>query len=251
MTGTTFVLVHGASHGGWCWTRVAEPLRAAGHRVLTPTLTGLGSRAHRLTPEVGLAAVIDDVVAEIETEECRDAVLVGHSFGATVACGVAERAADRLSALVLLDGVLADPGASILDGLGPEIAAARLAATGVTGGTRTMPPLDLDAFGFTDPEDRAWVARRVTPHPLRTYTDPLPTTGPWDAGLPCTYIACTAPAYHPVASSAARAARQPGWTMRELATGHDAMITAPGEVRELLLEAAGLPSPTAGSRPGS
>ncbi|RZT86750.1 pimeloyl-ACP methyl ester carboxylesterase [Pseudonocardia sediminis] len=236
---TEFVLVHGAAHGGWCWPRVAGPLRAAGHRVLTPTLTGLGSRAHHLTPEVGLGTMIDDVVAEIETEECRDAVLVGHSFGATVACGVAERVTDRLSALVLLDGVLADPGASVLDGLGPEIAAARLAAAGAVDGTPTMPPLHLDGFGFTDPADRAWVERRVTPHPVRSYTEPLPTTGPWGAGLPCTYIACTAPAYPPVAASAARAARQPGWTIRELATGHDAMVTAPDAVVDLLLEAAG------------
>ena len=237
--GRTFVLVHGAWHGGWCWSRVAEPLRAARHRVLTPTLTGLGARAHLLSPALGLDTMIDDVVGEIEAEEVDDAVLVGHSFGGTVVCGVAERVTERLAALVVLDGVLADPGASILDGFPREIAEARLADARLTGGTRTMPPLDMDAFGFTDPADRAWVERRITPHPLKSYTDPLPTTGPWGAGLSSTYIACTDPAYRPVAHSAARAAREPGWRMRELATGHDAMVTAPDAVVELLLEAAG------------
>ena len=50
----TYVLVHGAWHGGWCWNRVAPLLRDAGHEVFTPTLTGLGERVHLASPEVDL-----------------------------------------------------------------------------------------------------------------------------------------------------------------------------------------------------
>jgi len=235
----TFVLVHGAAHGGWCWRRVADRLVAAGHRVHTPTLTGLGARAHLLSPQIGLETAIQDVVGVLEYEELDDVVLAGHSFGATVVCGVAARARDHLGALVLVDGLLARPGSSIMDGLDPSVAAARLAATQVTDGTRTLPPLDLPALGVTAPEDTAWLRRRLTPHPARTYTDPLRVDPPLAAGLPCTYVACTDPPYRPVAHSAAIARDQPGWQYRELRTGHDAMITAPAELAAVLLEAGG------------
>jgi pimeloyl-ACP methyl ester carboxylesterase len=233
----TFVLVHGAAHGGWCWRRVADRLSSTGHRVYTPTLTGLGARAHLLSPHVGLDTAVQDVLGVLEYEELNDVVLVGHSFGATVVCGVAARARDHLSALVLVDGLLAQPGSSIMDGFDPSTAAARLAATQVTAGTRTLPPLDLPALGVSEPEDTAWLRRRLTPHPLRTYTDPLRVDPPLAAGLPCTYVACTEPPYRPVAHSAAMARDQPGWQYRELRTGHDAMITAPAAVAAVLLEA--------------
>jgi pimeloyl-ACP methyl ester carboxylesterase len=237
-----FVLVHGAGHGGWCWRRVAELLRAAGHRVYTPTLTGLGSRAHLLSPDVGLDTVISDVVGVLEYEELTDAVLVGHSFGAVVACGAADRATEHLASVVLLDGLLARPGATPMDSLDPDLAAARLAGARDIGGTRTLPAQEIAGYGITDPDDLAWVRRRLTPHPLRTYTDRLDVSAPLGAGLPCVYVACTDPAYPSVANSAAMARQQPGWRYRELATGHDAMITAPGALAELLIEEAAVPA---------
>lgn len=233
---STFVLVHGAAHGGWCWRKVADLLRGAGHHVLTPTLTGLGSRAHLLSPALGLDTAIDDVVGVIEAEELTDVVLVGHSFGATVVCGAAARTTGRLASLVLLDGLLARPGASILDGFTPAEAAVRLAATQDTAGTRTLPPLDLQAIGVEAPEDVAWLRRRLTPHPVRTYTDPLPVAPPLGSGMPCTYVACTHPPYPAVARSAAMAREEAGWRYLELATGHDAMITAPAAVADLLVD---------------
>src|SRR2546421_12648956 len=88
-----FVLVHGAWHGGWCWAKVARLLRDAGHEVYTPTLTGLGERAHLARPEVDLELHIQDVVAMLEAEELRGVTLVGHSYGGMVVTGVAPRAA--------------------------------------------------------------------------------------------------------------------------------------------------------------
>ncbi len=94
---TTYVLVHGAWHGGWCWKRVAPLLRAAGHEVYAPTLTGLGERAHLLSPEVGLDTHVQDIVNVLTYEDLQDVVLVGHSYGGMVVAGVAERAAERLA----------------------------------------------------------------------------------------------------------------------------------------------------------
>jgi len=106
------VLVHGANHGGWCWARVARLLRAAGHDVFTPTLTGFGERAHLLGPEIGPQSLVDDVVGVLENEELTDTVLVGHSFGSLVTLGVADRVPDRIARLVMIDGVVVEPGHS-------------------------------------------------------------------------------------------------------------------------------------------
>src|SRR5258708_4597460 len=91
-----FVLVDGAWHGGWCWTRVRDRLAAAGHRVFTPTLTGLGARKHLLTRDVDLDTHITDVVNLLEAEELTDVVLVGHSYAGAVTPGVVDRAPQRV-----------------------------------------------------------------------------------------------------------------------------------------------------------
>ncbi|MHA6621523.1 alpha/beta fold hydrolase [Pseudonocardia sp. DLS-67] len=228
-----FVLVHGAWHGGWCWRRVARLLREAGHEVFTPTLTGFGERAHLLGADVGPGTLVQDVVGVLDNEELTDVVLVGHSFGALVALAVAEAAADRVRRVVLLDGLVVEAGAAGFDGLPPESAAARKDAAEATGDI-VFPPPGAAAFGLADPEDIAWVDRRLTPHPLRTYAEPFPMRGPLGGGRPVTYVACTDPAY-PAVHSAHAIARREGWEFRELATGHDAMVSAPGATAELLM----------------
>ena len=90
----TFVLVHGAWHGGWCWKKLTPLLRVAGHQVFTPTLTGLGERSHLLSPAVDLTTHIKDITAVLEYEDLQDVVLVGHSYGGMVIAGVAEKACD-------------------------------------------------------------------------------------------------------------------------------------------------------------
>jgi pimeloyl-ACP methyl ester carboxylesterase len=227
-----FVLVHGAWHGGWCWRRVAGLLRAAGHEVFTPTLTGFGERAHLLSSDIGPDTLVRDVVGVLESEELSDVVLVGHSFGALVALAVAERTPERVRRVVLLDGLVVEAGETAFDGLPAESAAARRAAAEATGDI-AFPPPGGAAFGLTDPDDIAWVDRRLTPHPVRTYAEPFPLTAPLGGGHPVTYIACTEPAY-PAVHSAHAIARREGWEFRELATGHDAMISAPGTTVELL-----------------
>src|SRR5580698_6932911 len=99
---STFVLVHGVWHGGWCYKRVAVLLRKAGHEVYTPTLTGLGERSHLMSPTIDLDTHITDVVNVIKTEDLSDIILVGHSYGGMVVTGVADALPDRIRSLVYL-----------------------------------------------------------------------------------------------------------------------------------------------------
>jgi pimeloyl-ACP methyl ester carboxylesterase len=99
----TFVLVHGAWHGGWCWPRVADRLRSARHKVFTPTLTGLGERSHLLSPEIDIATHVTDVVNVIKWERLTDVVLCGHSYGGFVISGVAEKMSAAIRSIVFLD----------------------------------------------------------------------------------------------------------------------------------------------------
>jgi pimeloyl-ACP methyl ester carboxylesterase len=239
---TTFVLVHGAWHGGWCWRHVAARLRAAGHEVHAPTLTGLGERAHLLSPEVGLDTHVRDVLGLLEYEDLRHAVLVGHSYGGIVITAVAERAAARLSHLLYLDAFVPEDGQAQADLVGPAVVARYREAAQRDGGGYAVPPLPLDAFGLLAPEDRTWAASRVGPHPLRTQLEPVRLGDPAAAALPRTYVYCNAPASGPFEQFAARFRTHPAWRYHELATRHDAMITAPGPLTELLLAVASSPS---------
>jgi pimeloyl-ACP methyl ester carboxylesterase len=223
---TAFVLVHGACHGAWCWRRVSRRLLAAGHEVFTPTLTGVGERAHLLTPAVGLTTMIQDVVAVIEAEELNDVVLVGHSFGALVVLGVADRMARRLRELVLLDGVVVERGQCGFDIFASDVVTQREADAARFGSGLGIPPPPAAHFGVRDPGDAAWVERHLTAHPVRSYRDRLETEHGLGNGLPVRYLRCTDPAYS-VISSSQLAVRRHGWPIMELPTGHDAMITAP------------------------
>ncbi|WP_433506485.1 alpha/beta fold hydrolase [Pseudonocardia halophobica] len=232
--GEQIVLVHGLCHGGWCWRPVARLLREAGHEVFTPTLTGLGERAHLLTPEVGLTTMIRDVTAVLEAEELSDVLLVGHSFGALPVLGAAERARDRIRRLVLLDGLVIEAGRRAFDALPEDVVLQRELDAKRRGHGHALPPPPAEAFGVTDPDDVAWVERRMTPHPLRSYREPLALDGPLGAGLPVTYVHCTQPVY-PVLASSRQVVKDQGWEWRDLPTGHDAMVTDPeGTVAALL-----------------
>jgi len=220
-----FVLIHGAWMGGWCWRDVALILRDAGHLVFTPTLTGLGERAHLLNPAVRLSTFIDDVCAVLECEELRDVILVGHSFGGLVASGVVDRMPKSVKRLVFYDGLIAKHGQSAITLLPPMVQAQR----GSTDDPEElrMPVPAPEKFGLFEPEHVAWALRRATPHPLNSYTEPLALRHPVGNGVPVTYIAGTNPWYAPLAGVREWVKKQPDWTWRELPTGHAPMISAP------------------------
>jgi len=234
MKAKNYVLVHGAWHGGWCWRRVADRLVAAGHRVFCPTLTGLGERAHLLTREVNLSTHIQDVVALLEAEELSEVVLVGHSYGGIVITGVAARAKARLSQLVYLDSAIVADGESWSDVLPPEAVAARRKA-GQASGKVSLPVPDAAVFGLADAADIAWVQRRMTPQPFGGFDQKMHWDGPIGNGVPKVYIDCTDPAYAGLAALKARYRGKPDWKWTEIKTGHDAMVSAPGELTQILL----------------
>jgi pimeloyl-ACP methyl ester carboxylesterase len=134
--GKTFVLVHGAWHGGWCWRRVADQLQGKGHKVYAPTLTGLGERSHLMSALITLDTHITDVVNVIMWEDLDNIVLVGHSYAGFVISGVAERAQRSIDSIVFVDAFLPDNGQRVID-LRPDLKAATLAAAGKNEVTRS------------------------------------------------------------------------------------------------------------------
>jgi len=195
----TYVLLHGAWHGGWCWRMVAEALRAQGHRVTTPTQTGLGERRHLLSAQITLETFIADLVGHIEAEELTGVILVGHSFGGLAISGAADRIPDRLRHLVYLDSLILENGQAPFDAVLPEIAAARRALAREHGAGIAIPPPPVASFGIPEGHPLTpWVAQRLTPHPLGAYESPLHLRHRVGNGLPCTYIACTEPPYAPL-----------------------------------------------------
>lgn len=234
---TTFVLLHGAFHGGWCWSRVTPLLRAAGHDVFTPTQTGLGERAHLLHHGITLTTFADDLIGVLEAEELTDAVLVGHSFGGAAISGAAERVPERIRHLIYLDSALPRDGISPMASASPEQAAVRRRHAAETGGLSVQPP-DPSVFGVPDGPDADWLRRRMTPHPYGAMNTALTLRNPLGNGRPATYVVCTQPIYEPLAWARAVAREQPGWAWREIAVGHDCMVTAPRLTADLLMEIA-------------
>jgi pimeloyl-ACP methyl ester carboxylesterase len=231
---TTYVLVHGAWHGGWCWQRVARILRAAGHEVYSPTLTGLGERAHLLGPEIRLNTHIQDVLGVLEYEDLHDVVLVGHSYSGMVITGVAQQAAERLGHLVYLDAFVPADGQSMNDILAPDIVALFDEQARLEGNGYGIPPFS-DTFGITAEDDLAWVCPRLGMHPLNTHLDPVRLSNPLAQRLPRTYLYCGGPILKDLAD---RLRADPDWHVVELATGHDAMVTEPEQLSRLLLDLA-------------
>lgn len=223
------VLVHGAWHGGWCWRPVAERLRAAGYRVLTPTLSGLGERHHLSAPEVGLETHKRDLIGVLEAEELTDAVLVAHSYGGYPATLAAAAAPGRIARLFYLDALVPVPGRSMLADA-PDEAVARARASLIDG--FRLPPFAPEAFGVTDahPAGRAWLSRRLTDMPFACFTEPARLDPAALAGIARRYIACTRPPLLPDARKGRRIAAAAGWPVSELDAAHDAMVTAPARL---------------------
>lgn len=222
----TYVLVHGAWHGGWCWRAVAERLRAAGHTVHTPTLTGLGERSHLVTPTTGLRTHVDDLWGVMRYEDLRDVVLVGHSYAGFVVRETADRMPDRVARLVLVDGWAGRDGESF-DDRSPEYFRTWVERATTDGLVRPPRPVGI---GVTDPATGEWLARLLTPQPRYSFAEPTRLTGAVD-DIACRAIVCT-PSGIPYTDWA----REFGWPTTDLATGHDAMITAPEELAKLLAE---------------
>ncbi len=233
-----FVLVHGTSHGGWCWARVAGLLRGKGHMVFTPTLTGVGERSHLLRPGIDLDTHIADVVNVIEWERLERVVLCGHSYGGWVISGVVEEAPERIASLVYLDAFVPEDGERGIDLQSPSSRAAVQAA--VEKGEMARPAGSAAQYGLGG-EDLAWVDSLLTPQPIGVSLQPIRLTGARERVAGKAYVLATgyADANRWFAAAREKLKPDPTWRLFEAPCGHEVMLEMPELVADILLEMAG------------
>jgi pimeloyl-ACP methyl ester carboxylesterase len=228
----TFVLVHGAWHGGWCWRRVSDLLQRRGHKVFTPTMTGLGERSHLLSKDITLDTHINDIVNVIKWEELRDVCLVAHSYAGWPCTGALEQIGDRVSSIVWLDAFKPDDS----EEADPASEASRkvmanLLAKGVLG---RRPP--AAAKLFVNAKDQAWIDSKLTPQPISAALQPVKFTGARERVAKKLYI--RAPKFPQKAFDKAYAEckADKSWKTLEATVGHNVMIDAPGWLVDRMLE---------------
>jgi pimeloyl-ACP methyl ester carboxylesterase len=231
----TYVLVHGAWHGSWCWKRVRRALQAAGHEVFTPTLTGVGERSHLASPSVNLSTHIADVVNLVRWEELSDVILCGHSYGGFVISGAADCIPDRIRALVYLDAFVPEDSECLFDLLPQEQVQGTRQQAQATGGGWKVAPIPAEVF-HVNPRDCAWVNAQCTPHPLACFEERIKLTGGLGRIQDVTHILATG--FHdgspfPACHERAKTKR---WKTRTNACGHDVMLDLPDELTAFLLE---------------
>jgi pimeloyl-ACP methyl ester carboxylesterase len=229
-----FVLVHGAFHGGWCWQRVSKDLRGKGDLVYTPTLSGLAEHKNTLNDKIDLNTHITDIVNFIVEEDLHNVILVGHSYAGAVIAGVADRIPERLSKLVFLDAMLMRNGQSALDVSPDDIRKYFIKAAADNDKGLTIPFFTSNFFGVTNTADIKWVNARLTNQPFKTFSQRLVLKHPYGNHLPLTYIACTNPELRAIQGFADEVKNSKDWKYLELKTGHDAMITMPVELSDML-----------------
>jgi len=230
----TFILVHGAWHGGWVWRKVAESLRQAGHEVFSPCLTGLGERSHLLDRNVTLSTHVRDVTNLIETHALRDVVLCGHSYGGLVVAQAADQLPDRVARVLFLDAFLPENGKSLLDLLPSPFRAEMQTIAREKGEGWFVPAPPVEGLQIAGAADRQWVAERLGPHPLASFTEPSRLTGAWVKVPRLAYVAATRFDSPVLVPSRAWARSHRAFEYHEAPTGHEVMIEAPEVVARIL-----------------
>lgn len=223
----TFVLVHGAWHGGWCWATVAQRLRTQGQTVFAPTLTGCGERLHLTSANITLRTHVTDILAVLHYENLKDVILVGHSYAGLVISQVASEAANRIQSLIYLDAFVPDSGQSFVDLTGQELGAGADHAG-------LAPMLTVEELGIFEPNLQAFVEERLTPHPLGALQQKVEFDAEALAVLPRAFIQSSS-----LFAAEAEKAAALGFSIRQMNdAGHDVMITQPFRLAQVLLDAA-------------
>jgi pimeloyl-ACP methyl ester carboxylesterase len=233
----TFVLVHGAWHGGWCWKRVARLLRGKGHEVFTPTLTGLGERSHLMDRSINLETHINDIVGVLRWEELKDVVLCGHSYGGMVISGVAEKAAERIRSLVYLDAFVPGNGACLFDFVPPELSGNMRADAQQNGEGYKISPIPAEGFNV-NAADAAWVNAMCVKQPLATFEQRVKLTGAVERAAKRLFILAAGWGPSPFTPFAEKLGADPAWRVMSIACGHDVMVDRPQELADALAAAA-------------
>ena len=218
----TFLVCHGAWSAGWAWKKMHPLMQAAGHRLVTPTYTGLGERVHLANPSIDLESHIQDVLNVIKYEDLRDIVLLGHSYGGMVATGVADRARDRVSQLIYVDAFVPADGQCLLDFLN-ESERQRMLALAKSGDGWRVPPNPTPPD--TSQADVEWLSERRVDMPIKCFQMPLKLSG-GELTLPRSYIYATraspADTFRPFAE---RARSDPAWRYYEIDASHSPNVT--------------------------
>jgi pimeloyl-ACP methyl ester carboxylesterase len=235
----TYVLVHGSGTGGWIYRPVAKILRAAGHDVYTPTLTGMGERVHLLSEAVDLNLHIQDIVNLLEFEDLRDVILAGHSYTGMVITGVADRALERVGQLVYLDATRPRDGESQADVIPEAMAGGKADSRMIDGLLMAMVPGSLfheNCKETLQKHGHAWMIERLRPLPYHgCYETKLEMRNP-DAVLkiPTTSIRCSQVPWEAKQLERMRDSDN-FW---EIDTGHGLMISEPEKTAQMLLRLA-------------
>ena len=234
----SYVLVHGAWHGGWCWKRTARLLRAQGHEVYAPSLTGSGDRKHLLSPSVGMDTYVQDVVNLIEYEDLTDVLLAGHSASGSVVAKAAESVHPRLKALVYVDAVILPSGKAMFDVFPPQWTEGMRASARTRGEGWYLPPEQDMIFSFfasdCSDEDKQWLWRMATPQPIKPYEDRVDLSRFYQLSIPKTYIKCT----KSQAGAPRSVADKFGMQYFEIDAGHDPMVSQPERFAAILAQLA-------------
>jgi len=233
MKAPTFVLVHGAWHGGWCWAPVAERLEALGHRCLAPTLRGLAHRSGELTPAICADTHVDDVADLVEALDLRDVVLALHSYAGLLGPALLARLRSRLIRIAWIEAVVPGAGQCMLDMVLPEAAERYRRLAREAGGGWRLPPPDPDQFGL-DPDLASEVGARLTPHPFRSFAEPVKAPAGDVLAFPGSYLVADDRPQQPYAHHVALA-RRAGWPVAASPGGHLLMLTRPQAVTDFLL----------------
>ena len=228
--GRTYVLIHGAWYGAWCWRHVTPALRAKGHRVYAPSLSGLGATRHLPIDRIDLETHVKDIVGEIEMEDLKDVHLVGWSYGGMVSTGVLARVRERIKSMIYLDAFVPMGGKALID------YATDLPKDELPEGV-PLSPIPLETFGSNDPDIAPFVNARLAPMPYDCMFQPVKALAERPRDIPHTYIRCLGfdPSPFDVFYNAFK--EDPGWDTYALATGHVCMLTHPKETVKALLQA--------------
>ena len=230
----TFVLVHGAYGGGYVWKYIAARLRAKGHQVFTPTLTGLGDKSHLMSKDIRLETHVLDIVNLIKWEDLRNVTLVAHSYGGWPASAVPEHVGTAIGSIVFLDAFMPRNGQTGLDLNSPPSRQAVLDA--LKRGEVSRPPTPSTSDRMSE-ADRNWLQARATPQPIGVSLDPIKLSGARDRIAKKAYIRARGFS-NPNFDSFYDACKASGWTVFDLPSGHNVQVEMPDQLTEILLTVA-------------
>jgi len=230
----TFVLVHGAWHGGWVWRDVAPALRAMGHTVTTPTNTGLGERKHLLNDRADLETHVEDIVSHIEMENLHDIDLVGWSYGGMVTTGVLARVKDRIRSMIYLDAFVPEDGKALVDYVDPDT---RAIFDKGKAADESLPPVPFEVFGVKNPEVVKFAGPRLARQPWRSFYQPVKALK-FRPDIPYTYVRALGFDPSPFIYFYGEMKKDPKVKTIELQGSHLCMLTESQAVIDILLKTA-------------